>query len=241
MNSNFHLESKLREYCDKGILISRTENNQFLKVSYKGAGGLVSPKWSVKIYTSGSVVCNDNMILQDICNGTLKEADQEKILVQADDAGWGFPLLGVMVGICCQGKIEINTVDVSYFQGNKYEHKKYLGEYARLGYDIVTQIFKAKPETHRIEICTGYVNRRLKSLLREHGYDVRVVEITGLLQDSLEDLFKQYVHKTLGMDLAYDPKEIGNNKIIANKYYEVLRWGKRYAPHLLKTGWNSIK
>jgi hypothetical protein len=79
----------------------------------------------------------------------------------------------------------------------------------------------------------------LKEALRDKGYDVRVLEIRGMLQDSLEQLFKGYVRKETGQDLAYDPKMVKGS--IGKAYYQVLDWGTKNAPHLLKSGWDSIK
>ena len=106
---------------------------------------------------------------------------------------------------------------------------------------ILLNDFKIAKNTHRIEICTGYINRTLKDRLTSAGFDVRTTEIKGMLQDSLERLFKEYVHKELGTDLAYDPKELADSRDIGSRYYSVLNWGKAHAPHLLKSGWKSMK
>lgn len=243
MKSNPQLESQLKKYADRGILKPRTENNPYLKVSYKGAGGLVPEKWNIKIYTSGSVVCVDNKFLQDILKDDLKTVDISKPVLQVDDAGWGFCLLGCMVGVSDGRRVETGVVDVSFFQNPAFENREYLREYTRKGYDIINQRFKATPETHRIEICSGYINKTLRSYLRDKGFDVSVVEIKGLLQDNLERLFREYVHKTLGEDLAYDPKELeaeGGKGMLAWAYNQVLDWGYKNTPHLLKSGWKSI-
>lgn len=241
MKSNNQIESKLKEARNKGLIVPRTENNQYLKVSYKGAGKLVSEKWNIKIYTTGSIVCNDFPTLDDIVSGKIAPPDQNKTLIQIDDAGVGFPMCGVMVGVTDGDTVYTDVVDVSYFKPGAFEKKAYLKEYTRKGYDIVVRIFKATPQTHRIEICTGYINTRLKSYLREKGFDVRVVDIKGRLQEELEDLYKDHVKKQAGVDLAYDPKNLGSKKDLANNYYRVLRWGLANAPHLLKSGWESIK
>lgn len=241
MNSSILLEQKLQEFCAAGLLIPRTENNKYLKVSYKGTGKSISEKWNVKIYTSGSVVCTDEVVLGEILSGTLKDPDASKITLQCDDSGWGFPLLGVMVGVTDGKVVETDTVDVSFFQGETYTKKLYLVGYAEKGLAIITERFHASSKTHRIEICSGYVNTSLRDMLRWLGYDVRIADIKGLLQDRLESLFKIYVRDTLKCDLAYDPKEMkkqGGN--VGQAYYRVLEWGKRYAPHLLKTGWGSL-
>jgi len=99
--------------------------------------------------------------------------------------------------------------------------------------------FEATPQTHRIEICSGFINTRLKDNLRKEGYDVRVTEITGLLQDKLEDYYRRYVRDTIGRDAYYDPKEIGQGEIVA-AYKEVVDWAWKNCPHLLKTGWSSF-
>jgi hypothetical protein len=241
MKSSPELESKLAEIAAKGLIEVRYEANPYLKVSYKGAGGLVTPKWNIKIYTSGSVVCNEGNILQGLLQGTLKAPDQSLQVMQIDDAGVGFPLMGVMVGVSDGKKIITGVIDVSYFKPETFDTKDYLKAYSIRGKQILFNDFKIKKETHRIEICTGYINRTLKNDLMGMGFDVRATEIKGMLQDSLERLFKEYVHKETGVDLAYDPKELGDPREIGSRYYSVLNWGKTHAPHLLKSGWKSMK
>jgi hypothetical protein len=244
LKSDPSLESALRSASDRGLIIPRSENNVYLRISYKGAGGAISEKWNVKIYFSGSVVCNDEKVLDDIIQNKVGVIDKSKSVLQIDDSGWGMPVCGVMVGVTDGKSVLTDVVNVSFFQSPSFEKKTYLAEYAKKGWKLVTEGFKATPKTHRVEICTGYVNTELKKLLRSGGYDVTVVEIKGLLQDTLEDLFKEYVRKTLGVDLAYDPKELkssgGGNKAVAENYYRVLEWGQMNAPHLLKSGWKSM-
>jgi hypothetical protein len=93
------LEEKLQEAESKGLLVPRKENNQYLKCSYKGSDTSISDKWNVKIYTSGSVVCNDPKILNDLINDSFKEPDTNLQIIQFDDSGWGFPLCGIMIGM----------------------------------------------------------------------------------------------------------------------------------------------
>lgn len=235
------MEAKLLEWCNKGALEPRTENNSSLKVSYKGTGGLVSPKWNVKIYTSGSVVCTDIKLLQDMIEDRLKEADKSLKILKIDDAGWGFPLCGVVVGVCDEVVVKTAFVPVKYFQAPLFDQKYYLAEYSKMGLHIVLNDFKATPATHRIEICTGFVNTRLKDDLRNKGFDVRVVEIVGMLQDTLEDAFRQHVKEQVNADMAYDPKAIGDKEVIARKYKAVVEWAKKYHPELLKSGWGSMQ
>ena len=240
MKSSDFLEQKLFALYKKGVLVPRTENNRYLKISYRGSGALISSKWNVKIYTSGAVVCNDEQVIQDILHDLIKPPDASLKTIQIDDAGGGSPICGAMVGVYDGNRILTAEIDVSYFQGDKFKDHAYLDAYATAGIGIVHNGFKAVPDTHRIEICTGYINSTLRDRLRNNKFDVRVVEITGYLQDNLEGLFKDYVKKETGRDLAYDPKGM-NKKDLSNSYYKVLEWGKKNTPHLLKTGWKSIQ
>jgi len=236
LQSTPQMEEALSDAQAKGLLTIRTENNQYLKVSYKGTGTKISDKWNVKIYTSGSVVCNDPAVLQSLIDGSFKEPDSKLRLLQIDDAGIGFPLCGVMIGVTNGERVWTDTVDVSFFQSPKFEKRLYVEEFAKKGIHLLS---KTSPKTHRIEICSGFINTGLRDVLRNKGYDVRVTEIKGLLQDRLEQLFKEYVEKETGRDLAYDIKKIRKEEI-GKIYYQILNWGKEHAPHLLKSGWRSL-
>lgn len=56
MRSSPEIEAALKKAASSGLLKLRTENNQYLKISYQGTGSPISPKWNVKIYTSDSLV-----------------------------------------------------------------------------------------------------------------------------------------------------------------------------------------
>lgn len=241
MESSPALEAKLKALVDKGVLEPRTENNKYLKLSYKGKGGLISPKWNIKIYTSGSIVSTDLKLVEDILHDNLKEADASLKVLKIDDAGVGFPLCGVAVGIASATEVFTDFISVKYFQSPLFENHAYLKAYADAGYTLLIKKFKADPKTHRIEICTGYINMALRDMLWDKGFDVRVVEITGLLQDTLEKAFREHVKEKTHADLGYDPKEYPDKSSLARKYYAVLDWGKKYAPQLLKSGWRSMK
>jgi hypothetical protein len=238
MKNSPQLEERLKDLCSKGELSSRTEKNPYLKFSYCGAGKLISPKWNVKVYTSGAIVCNDLPLLKNILEGSLVPAPSLP-LIQIDDAGIGFPICGAMVGITDGNQVWTDIVDVSFFQTPRFEKKQYVSEYASKGLVLLSKL-KIMPQTSRIEICTGFINTRLKDILRGQGYDVRVTEIKGLLQDHLERLFREHVHREVGEDIAYDPKELAKNEI-GKKYYSVVNWAKKNKPHLLKSGWGSMK
>ena len=240
---------RLRQASEEGFVTSRSENNQYLLAAYAGVEGIgITPKWNLKIYTFNkkkkghSLVCVDIHILSK-----LLEIDYDSFIppdfqvLRIDDAGWGFPLCGVAVGVSDEQKVQTGIVPVEYFRDdvdNHFQTKRYLKEYMELALQLLDQ-FGAKPDTHRIEICTGYVNQPLREELRSLGYDVRVEEIKGMLQDKLEKAYREYVIEEVGSDVYYDPKDI-NKSEIRRMYDESLKYGKEHCPHKIKTGWNAI-
>ncbi|MCU0645264.1 MAG: hypothetical protein MUC94_13535 [bacterium] len=243
------ISSRLKSALKKGYIQERFENNPYLEVSYKGVEQKgISPKWNIKIYSYNceknghSIVCVDNHVLN-----ILLEQDYDQFIppnlrvLSVDDAGWGFPLCGVMVGVSDEKEVKTAMVPIEYFQNNSKNHfksKKYLKVYADLAFQLLDQ-FGASPATHRIEICTGYVNQPLREKLRKHGFDVRVVEIKGLLQNELEDIYKKYVFEALGVDIYYDPKGMEKSEI-GKRYYKCLNYGLKNCPEQIKTGWDAL-
>jgi len=236
---------QLKKAEDKGLIEQRFENNNYLLISYKGIEeNGISPKWNIKIYKLNKrgihrVVCVDDYVLAQILNSNYDYFTPPDLkLLMIDDAGWGFPLGGVMVGVTDNQTIKTDIVPISYFQGVIFEQRDYLYHYAQLGLNLVHE-YHATPKTHRIEICSGYINSHLREQLREMNYHIRVVEIKGLLQDKLEEYFKKYIKELTGSNIYYDPKEL-KKEDIPFKYNEALEYGIKHCPEIIKTGWKAI-
>jgi len=240
---------KLKGASEKGFITSRFENNLYLLSSYAGVEEKgITPKWNVKIYTYNlkkgghSLVCVDKHVLSRLLDEDYDSFNPPDLqLLRIDDAGWGFPLCGVMVGISDEREIRTAEVPVGFFRDDTRYHfltRRYLKKYADLAVQLLDQ-FAASPESHRIEICTGYINQPLREKLRVLGYDVRVVEVKGMLQDELEARYKAYVLEEIGSDIYYDPKDMHKSDI-PRRYRECLEYGKRHCPHQIKTGWKAI-
>lgn len=243
MNLDVRLvEKALLEAAKKGWVVPRTENNPYLKMAFKGSGPIISDKWNVAVYNNGSIRCVDKSLLADLVAGKVGEPDKKKICMSIDDAGYGFPLCGAMIGISDGSRVETDTIHVKYFQEPHFSNKAYTSMYAAAGLRLLeTKFNDVHPSTHRIEICSGYINSSLReSLRRTFSFDVRIVEIKGLLQDELENRFREYVKNYLGEDLAYDPKGMDQGEI-AFRYKQAVEWGTKNAPQLLKTGWTALK
>ena len=241
--------AKLKQALEKGFVTRRSENNRYLLASFRGVEEKgITPKWNVKIYTYNSkknghsLVCVDKHVLDRLLEEDYNSFIPPNLrILRIDDAGWGFPLCGVMVGVSDEREVRTATVPVEYFRDdtkNRFCTKRYLKKYADLAIQLLDQ-FGATPDTHRIEICTGYVNQPLREKLRKLGYDVRVVEIKGMLQHELEGLYKAHIFEEVGADIYYDPKAMKKSEI-PRRYRESLTYGKEHCPHNIKTGWNAI-
>ncbi len=229
----------------RGLVAERQENNTFLMATFHGTG-TITDKWNVKVYIHNrkkgghSIVCNDEKVLRAIYNERWNEFEIPDLpVINFDDSGWGFPLCGIMVGASDEKQVFTDVVPVEYFRGDTFQEQRYLTEYAMRGISLLDR-FGAYPHTHRIEICTGFVNIRLKNTLRTMNYDVRVVEIKGLLQDELEQRFREYVVSEVNSDIYYDPKDM-NKDNIPKTYAEALAYGQKKCPHLIKNGWKAIR
>ncbi len=216
------------------------EKNPYVVLSVRGDGKRAPEKWNAKVYRNKEgrlrLVTVDLRTLQDMLEG---KGHAKKRVVQVDDAGWGFPLGGVMIGATDGVRVETAMVPVEYFQGERFRLKGYLRQAADATLGLLRRL-DARPEDTTVEICTGYVNVGSKEALRRAGYDVRVAEIAGLLQEELERRFAEYV-RGLGYTGYLDPKETHDSR---GKFEDIMRW-VREAPEermkLAKTGWGRLR
>lgn len=218
----------------------RTESSPYVALSVYGDGVRVTPRWTARVYRNAKgqlkLVTTDYCTLERLLSG---EAPAREKIIKVDDAGWGFPLGGVMIGAEAGGRIETGMVDVRFFQGKRFEAHAYLEGAACVTLAIVEKL-GGRPQDTLVEICTGYVNSKSKEALREAGYEVHVTEITGLLQHELEERFKEYV-VSLGYREYFDPKETRDP---ASAFKKVIRWiceDPDARMNIAKTGWKYFR
>jgi putative intracellular protease/amidase len=218
-----------------------SDNSPYVVLSVRGDGVRASPKWNARVYKDKKgrlkLVTMDIKTLQDMLEGRAPAVKNRTIAV--DDAGWGFPLGGVMIGATDGERVETGLVPVDYFQGERFERHEYLEYAARVTLDLLRR-FNASPDDTLVEICTGYVNVGSKEVLREAGYEVKVVEVKGLLQDELEKRFAEYV-RSLGYPGYVDPKETHDPK---KPFDDIIRWIEEKPDErmrLAKTGWKYFR
>ncbi|CAJ36094.1 hypothetical protein [Methanocella arvoryzae] len=218
-------------------LPGRDQSNPYVVLSVRGDGVRAPESWTATVYRNKKgqlkLVTSDDSVLRKLL------PVEQKPVIQVDDSGWGFPLGGVMIGATDGTRVETGLIDTKFFQGELFKTHAYLSEAARITLGLVKDL-GGRPGETRVEICSGYVNSRSKDLLEREGYDVKVTEITGLLQDQLEKRYKEYV-KSLGYPAYYDPKE---TRSPAMAFKEVIKWideDPENRMKIAKTGWKYFR
>ena len=237
------------------------ENNQWLLLHVKGDGVRAPQSWNARIYTNSAgrmkVVTTDMAILVALLDGqqqTQKMALPEKFeagrVISIDDSGWGFPLLGTLIGLhdSLDNSIHISEVPVKYYQSPFFERKDYLYEAANQVVRLLGElqhpnadIFDPRTVDVRFKVCTGYVNTGIVRELRERSFKVETCTIGEPLQSALETAHMNYIREKTRANIYYDPKELDKAEI-PKKFGEAVRWiEKNNAWSLTKTGWNYFK
>jgi hypothetical protein len=234
------IDAALLKAIERLRLPRSRETNPYIVLSVHGDDVRVSSKWKARVYRNAQgrlkLVTTDYHTLEQLLTGP---APAREKIIKVDDAGWGFPLGGVMIGAEKGGHIETGIVDVRFFQGELFREHAYLAEAAHVTLELVRKL-GGHPDDTLVEICTGYVNSKSKEALRAEGYEVKVTEITGHLQHGLERLFREYV-ESLGYRAYFDPKEMRNP---ASAFKKVIGWimedpEKRLK--IAKTGWKYFE
>lgn len=224
-------------------LPEKKENNPYLIIHLKGDGVHISENWHVKVYKNNKgqlkLVTTDADMLRKILGET--EPSDEEPALYIDDAGWGFPLGGVMIGVSDGMRVETDVVDVKYFQADQFANKNYMEAVGDVAVKLVNRFGFLPPAL--IRVCPGFVNNKAAEKLEAMGFKVERVAITGLLQRELENQFGDYLRGIVGFQCGYgDPKE--NHRGAAKNFYTAMDWIRDDVEHrlpLAKTGWHNFK
>jgi len=156
---------------------------------------------------------------------------RKEILI--DDAGWGDLILGVVIGALKppdQRYME-RRIPVSSFQIPNFENKQYLDDAVKIADEIV-MVMQPDRET-RFKVCSGYVLSSIRKHLRDEGFDVEEVEITGELQEMVQ---KSYVRWCEEVGVSAEKLED------KRRFWKLLEWVSeepKNRENLVKTGWKS--
>ncbi len=158
---------------------------------------------------------------------------QKEILI--DDSGWGDLILGVVIGalILPDHKYMARRIPVSSFQPPHFKNKKYLDDAVRIVKEIIEVMVDNKEV--RFKVCSGYVLSSIRRYLRDQGYPVEEVEITGELQELVEGSYINWCEE-LGIST-----ETGGRK---RNFWTFLEWvakNPKNRERIVKTGWKSWK
>jgi len=152
-----------------------------------------------------------------------------------DDAGWGDLILGVVIGaLKLPGhRYMERRIPVSSFQPPNFKDKQYLDDALKIAEEII-EVMQPDSET-RFKVCSGYVLSSIRGHLRDQGFNVEEVEITGELQELVE---RSYVKWCKEVGVPQDRLED------TRRFWTLLEWvaeKPKIREKLVKTGWKSWK
>jgi len=158
----------------------------------------------------------------------------EKVIL-IDDAGWGDLILGVVIGALKppDRRYMERRIPVTSFQSPNFENKKYLDDTVKIADEIV-EVMQPDMKTN-FKVCSGYVLSSIRGHLRERGFKVEEVEVTGELQEKVEQGYIRWC-KEMGV-----PAERLEDK---RRFWAFLEWVAErpsLREKLVKTGWKSWK
>jgi len=158
---------------------------------------------------------------------------RKEILI--DDAGWGDLILGVVIGALKlpDRKYLERRISVASFQPPNFENRKYLDDAVKIAEEII-EVMQPDTET-RFKVCSGYVLSSIRRHLRDHGFSVEEVEVSGKLQEMVE---RGYI---IWCEEVGVPAERLED---ARRFWTLLEWvaeEPKIREKLVKTGWKSWK
>jgi hypothetical protein len=124
-------------------------------------------------------------------------------------------------------------IGIPSFQSPHFESKQYLDAAVKIAEEIVA-VMRPDRET-RFKICSGYVLSSIRSYLRDRGFKVEEVEVTGDLQEMVERGYIRW-----GTEMGVPAERLGDKR----RFWSLLEWvaeNPKIRENLVKTGWKSWK
>jgi isopentenyl phosphate kinase len=156
------------------------------------------------------------------------------VTIQIDDAGWGDPIGGVILGILRVQTNEylVKEIEVKHFQGENFSRKTFLGR----GLELVLEALNCLnvPLDEPIEVCRGTVLDGVRDGLRSKGYTVVPTKIEGPLQELVETSF---VNTLASYGINGVPRVSGKER-----FFQQLEWVQedlKRRERFVKTGWKN--
>ena len=164
-------------------------------------------------------------------------------VILIDDAGWGDLILGVVIGArsrtrrshlkLSRQKYMERRIPTSSFQPPNFENKRYLDDATKIAEEIV-EVMRPTRET-QFKVSSGYVPSSIRRYLRDRGFSVEEVEITGELQEMVEKAYLEWC-----VEVGVPPERLEGER----RFWTFIEWvaeKPKIREELVKTGWNSWK
>ena len=150
-----------------------------------------------------------------------------------DDAGWGDLILGVVIGAfkLPDRKYLHRRISVSSFQPPNFKNKRYLDDAIKIADEII-EVMQPDRDT-RFKVCSGYVLSSIRGHLRDQGFSVKEVEITGELQEMVERGYVEWC-----VEVGVPAERLEDER----RFWTLLEWvaeEPKIRERLVKTGWKS--
>ncbi len=106
--------------------------------------------------------------------------------IQIDDAGWGDPVGGVLLGVFRVETSEyvVKEIEVTHFQEPNFGKKTFLARGLELVFEALSCLQVTKDEP--IQVCRGAVLDGVREGLKAQGFEVIPTKIEGQLQELVE-------------------------------------------------------
>jgi len=158
----------------------------------------------------------------------------EKVIL-IDGAGWGDLILGVVIGALKlpERRYMERRIPVSSFQPPNFKEKRYLDDAVKIADEIV-EVMRPDRET-RFKVCSGYVLSSIRRHLRDRGFNVEEVEVTGELQEMVERSYVRWCR-----EVGVPAERLEDER----RFWTLLEWVAErpwIREKLVKTGWKSWK
>ncbi len=152
-----------------------------------------------------------------------------------DDAGWGDLILGVVIGALKlpERRYMDRRILVSAFQTPNFENKQYLDGAVEIAQELV-EVMRPDKETC-FQICSGFILSPIRKYLRDRGFFVEDVKITGDLQERVE---RSFIEWCVEVGVPEERLEVEGSR----RFFTILEWVAEkieLRERLVKTGWKS--
>ncbi len=156
------------------------------------------------------------------------------MVVEVDDSGWGDLIGGVVIVMrrVETGESHVGEIPLELFREPEFKYKEYLRYATQILLEGIDELGVTPGEP--LHICTGYVFSSAKETLKELGYRVKEVKITGATQELAE---KTFVESLVRLGVG------GHREIAGMRSFDgFLEWVHDDLEHrerFVKTGWKS--